>query len=321
MEAAVANLHVPGDKVLPVVAGKFGERWVDIATAYCLTPVPLCKEYGEAASADEILGALRKNPGIKSILIQGCETSTATAHDLECISQTVRAEFPEILIIVDAITAVGSQPVEPDAWDLDVVICSSQKAFGVPPGLSFMSLSSRALKVLDSNSSAGRFYFDLRKELTNQRTGSTACTPAISLVVALREATTQVLEEGIDAIVSEARLMARSTRSGLEAAGFRLLSAAPANAATAAFPPSGVGADDLRMQLEQEFGIKVAGGQGKLKDRIIRIAHLGYFDRLDVITVLSAIEMCLFKRGVAVGPGKGVTAALNEMKDALEGRD
>jgi serine---pyruvate transaminase len=313
MEAAISNLHGPGEKVVAVVAGKFGERWAELAAAFGLECVSVVKEYGEAATTEEILGALRANPDARSLLIQGCETSTATAHDLEAVGRAVSGEFPEVLVIVDAITAVGCQPVEPDTWGLDVVICGSQKAFGVPPGLAFLSLSPKAVRRLEAAPQAPHFYLNLRKELKAQSGGSTAYTPAISLIVAVNEATRQILDRGVDAVVREAATMARATRVGLDALGFRILSSSPANAVTAAYPPAGVNADDLRKRLESEFGIKVAGGQGKLKGNIIRIAHLGYLDRLDVVTVLSAIEMILVETQVLPEPGRGVVAAMREL--------
>jgi aspartate aminotransferase-like enzyme len=313
MEAAVSNLHSPGEKVVAVVVGKFGERWTELATAFGLQCVSLHKEYGEAASAEEILDVLRRNPDARSLLIQGCETSTATAHDLEVVGRAVSSEFPEVLVIVDAITAVACQPVQPDAWGLDVVICGSQKAFGVPPGLAFLSLSPKALRRLEAATPAAHYYLSLRKELKAQAGGSTAFTPAISLIVALNEATVQILDQGVDEVVRGAETMARATRAGLAALGFQLLSSSPANAATAAFPPPGVDADDLRGRLESEFGIKVAGGQGELKGRIIRIAHLGYFDLLDVVAVLSAVELILLRDGTLSEVGRGVLAAMREM--------
>ncbi|HRR25146.1 MAG TPA: alanine--glyoxylate aminotransferase family protein [Acidobacteriota bacterium] len=310
MEAAVANLHAPGEKVIAVVAGKFGERWAELAKAYGLQCIELTKEYGEAASAEEILQVLRREGDARSVLLQACETSTATAHDLEAVGKAVRREFPDVLIVVDAITAVACQPLLPDDWGLDVVIGGSQKAFGMPPGLAFLSLSPRALGKLETVPAGRRYYFDLRKELKNQLVGSTAYTPAISLIVGLNEVTKRMLDEGLDEIIRTAGLMAQATREGLRALGFRLLSSSPANAVTAAFPPEGIAADDLRKDLDQVFGVKVAGGQGKLKGQIIRIAHLGYFDVLDVVTVLAAVELALVRRGALRESGRGVQAAL-----------
>lgn len=312
MEAAVSALISAEEKALAVVVGKFGERWVEICAAFGITCNSLTKPYGEAASADEIVQALREQPDTRALLIQGCETSTATSHDLEAIAGRVRNEFPDLLIIVDAITALGSQPVETDAWGLDVVISGSQKSFAIPPGLACLSLSRRALQRLGERKKIPSYYLDLRKELKNQPKGQTAYTPAISLVVALNEACLEMLEQGIDPIVAEAQLMARATQRGLQALGFRLLSSAPSGAATAAYPPEGIDAGELTKQVERKFGVKLAGGQGELKGKIIRIAHLGYFDLLDVAAVLWAIELSLLELGAGAKLGTGVSAALEE---------
>ncbi len=170
MEASVSNLLFSESRALAVSAGKFGDRWVQICRAFDVPCQVLEKPYGEAASALEIQRALEADPDIRVLLIQGCESSTATIHDLESIARTVRSHFPDVLVVVDAITALGSQPVETDAWGLDVVIGGAQKAFAIPPGLSFLSLSSRALAAIRS-CPGPRFYFDLRKEVKGQRRG------------------------------------------------------------------------------------------------------------------------------------------------------
>ncbi len=309
MEAAVTNLLGPSDRALAVVAGKFGERWVEICQAHSIPCTPLCKEYGEAASAGEILATLRNQPDTRALLIQGCETSTGTAHDLEGIARAVRQEFPQVLLVVDAITTLACQPLETDQWGLDIVISGSQKSFAMSPGLAFLSLSQRALERMAEGGS-GRYYFDLAKEAGRQREGQTAFTPAVTLVEALHAATSRIVAQGLEQVIAEAELMARSARAGLEALGFRLLSKAPANAVTAVFPPAGLDAGKLSQFLEERYGVKLAGGQGPLKGKILRVAHLGYFDILDVFSVLGAVELCLGHLGREVEPGAGVSAAL-----------
>ncbi|MFH1964496.1 MAG: alanine--glyoxylate aminotransferase family protein [Acidobacteriota bacterium] len=305
METAVSNLHSFGEKVLIVSVGKFGERWIELAEAYSLESQILKKPYGESASAEEILSSLQQTSGIKSLFIQGCETSTGTAHNLETISRSVREKFPDILIIVDAITAIGCQVMEVDQWDLDVVISGSQKSFGIPPGLSFISLGKRALEALDSNPGKNFYYLSLLRELKGQGQGSPAFTPSIALVMALQTACSKILRYGLDRTIDDAAQMAKCTRSGLEALGFRLLSKSPANATTAAFPPDGISAGDLKSRLDDWYGVKVAGGQGDVAGKIIRVAHLGYFDILDVFTVLSALELTLAGMGRKITPGAG----------------
>ena len=310
MEAAVCNLHSPGDRTLIVSAGKFGERWVELAETHGLDFGVLGKPYGERANPEEILSALERKPGFKSLMLQGCETSTGTSHDLESISRTIREKFPEILIIVDGITAVGCQTLETDAWDLDVVISGSQKSFGIPPGLSFISLGSRALEAMASGPEKRIYHHSFAREMAGQKKGSPAFTPSIALFVALREACGKILNYGLDRTIEDARLMAEATRAGLESLDFKLLSQAPANALTAAFPPEGINASELKTNLEEWYGIKVAAGQGEVAGKIIRIAHLGYFDLLDVFTVLSAIELTLGRMGREVELGAGVSAAM-----------
>ena len=313
MEAAVTNFHAPGDRVLVVSIGKFGERWEELADAFSLDWKVLKKPYGECASAEEIVLELRKYPGIKSVFIQACETSTGTAHDLETISRSIRREFPGILIIVDAITAIGCQKMPVDDWDLDVVVSGSQKSFAIPPGLSFISLSKRAVGALSSGSGKNSYHLSLAREMKGQGLGSPAFTPSIALFMALREACSQIRRYGLERTIEDAAQMASCTRAGLESLEFGLLSKSPANAVTAAFPPQGIAAADLKARLEEWYGIKVAGGQGDVAGKIIRIAHLGYFDILDVFTMLAALEMTLVRMGRRIPAGTGAEAAMKAL--------
>ena len=308
MEAAVANLVSAKTPAMTVAIGKFGERWSEICQAHGHPCVTLSKEPGEAAEATEICVALENNPGVKTLFLQGCETSTGTMHDLEAIGKAVRERFPEVLLVVDGITAVGSQPVHTDEWGLDVVISGSQKSFAMSPGLAFLSLSQRALDRLRDK---GRgYYFNLQREVASQGQGKTTFTPAVSLYQSLFASTSEILDQGIDRIVEETAQMARATRAGLCSLGCTLLSTSPSNAATAAFPPPGVQATDLIRVLEERFGVKVAGGQGSLKGRIFRIAHLGYFDFLDVVSILAALEIVIGELSGRKRDGSGLRATL-----------
>ena len=313
MEAAVSNLHSPGEKVLVVSVGKFGERWSELAEAFSLDCRILKKSYGDYASAEEIVTSLQQNPGTKSLFIQACETSTGTAHDLEKISRSVREKFPDILIIVDAITAIGCQEMPVDQWGLDVVVSGSQKSFGIPPGLSFISLSKRALAALSANPGKNFYHLSLLREMKGQAQGSPAFTPSIALVMALQESCSQILQYGLERTIKEAAQMAAATRAGLEGLGFRILSQSPANAVTAAYPPEGIAAGDLKSRLDEWYGIKVAGGQGDVAGKIIRVAHLGYFDILDVFTLLAALELALVRMGRKIPAGTGANAAMREL--------
>ncbi|HSR66301.1 MAG TPA: alanine--glyoxylate aminotransferase family protein [Acidobacteriota bacterium] len=309
MEAAVNNLLNAHNHALVVVAGKFGERWFELCEKFGVPARALCKEYGEAASVDEIRSHLQSNPEIDALLLQGCETSTATSHDLRAIGSMLQSEFPKVISVVDGITTAACEPLETDEWGLDIVVSGSQKAFAVPPGLAFLSISPRALQQMKANQ-APRFYFDLPKEVEKQAEGKTAYTSSVSLTAALYATTQSILEYGLERVIEETGQMARATRQGLKRLGFELLSQAPAYACTAAYPPEGFSGADLAKRLHERFGLKVAGGQGPLKGHIIRIAHLGYFDQLDVFTVLGAIEVCLKEMGADFEPGAGVSAAV-----------
>lgn len=309
MEAAVCNLLDNGERALAVAAGKFGERWLKICSQFGVECGALRKEYGTAASADEIRQALRAQSDTSALLIQACETSTATMHDMRSIGEMMREDFPRVQIVVDGISAVGCQPIETDAWGLDIVVGGSQKSFVLPPGLAFVSLSKRALEKMRANS-RGRFYFDLAREADSQREGKTSYTASVSLASAALASTNSILEQGPDRVVNEAARMARSTRAALRALGFRLLSSSPSNAVTAAYPPEGISAPALAEHLLRNHGVKLAGGQDDLKGRIIRVAHLGYFDLLDVFAVVGAIELALAEMGHKIEPGTGLSAAM-----------
>ena len=315
MEAAIASLAGEHEKTLAVVAGKFGERWQQLCLRHEVECAALRREHGQAATPAEVAKAA-VNEQATMVLLQGCETSTATSFDIEGIARELRRKCPAALIVVDAITALAAQPFEMDAWGLDVVISGGQKGFAAPPGLAFVALSQRAQDRLEKTRSRS-YYLDLKRELAGQPDGRTAYTPAVTLVAAVDAATRAILNEGLEHVIAEAALMAHATRAALSSLGFELLSDRPSNAVTAAFPPPGVDAEQLRKSLDDSLGLKVAGGQGPLKGRIIRIAHLGYFDALDVMTVIGAIELTLAELGHTTHQGQGVVAALAR----LQGRE
>ncbi len=315
MEAAVSNLLSRGDTALAVVTGKFGRRWVELCRAFKVHCPTVEKPWGQAAQPEDICRELNRRPVPKALLIQACETSTGTVHDLEAIAKRVGREFPEVLLIVDAISALGCQRLATDAWGLDIVIGASQKSFGMSPGLAFMSLSPRALQQMKLKTT-GRFYFNLVAEAQKQRRGQTSFTPAVSLVSALHASTRAILDQGPSQVLAESALMARATQAGLTALGFELVSDSPANALTAVYPPPGIDAGRLIPRLDQRFGLQVAGGQGPLKTRILRVAHLGFFDLLDVFSLLSAVELTLLELGHGFVLGTGINAALHETATA-----
>ena len=308
MEAALSNVLSPGDAMLALVAGAFGERWSAIGKAHGMDVRVLEAPWGEAVSADTVAQALDKDPKIRAVFVQLSESSTGAAHDVEAIARVTRGR--DTLLVVDAISGAGAMRLETDAWGVDVVVVGSQKALALPPGLAFLSLNARAWERVES-AKTPRFYFDLRRERKSQAAGESAFTPAISLVIALKAALDAVEEMGgVEALVANASVLAEATRAA--AGALRLPLVAPrhhGNALTALFPPEGVESGAIVKGLKAEFGSTVAGGQGGLKGKILRIAHLGYYDATDILGVLATLEIVLKRLGHRFDLGAGLAAA------------
>ena len=310
MEAAVANFLSPGDRALVVRGGKFGERWGELCEAFGVRPTFVDTVWGEAVEPAAVERALRADPEIRAVYVQASETSTGVCHPIREIAEGVR-NSGDRLLVVDAVTAVGVYDLPMDTWGLDVVVAGSQKALMLPPGLAFLGLSPRARRFLDAAENA-KYYFDLRSELASQATDQTAYTPALSLLAGLAEALDIVLvEEGLEATWQRTAAIAHATRQAMLALDLELLApVAPSPAVSAVRLPTGVEGAALRGILRDDFGIHVADGQGHLKGKIFRIAHLGYLDRFDALTAVAAVEMALARLGWAGPPGRGVARAL-----------
>ena len=309
MEAAVCNLFSRGDKVLFVNGGKFGERWGEIAATFGLEAVELKVEWGKAVDVDNIKEILYNDPKIKGVLVQASETSTTVAHPVRGIAALTKNR--DTLLVVDGITSVGVMDLPMDDIGVDVMISGSQKAFMLPPGLSFIALSEKAWGFAE-RSDLPKFYFDLKKENKNQIAGkdTTAYTPAVSLIIGLAEVLKIVRNEGLENLFKRHELLASATRAAVKALGLELLAAdSPAESATGAYLPEKINGKEFIRFLRDDMGITMAGGQDHLTGRIIRIAHLGYYDTFDVIIAISAIEMALVKFGYPVELGSGVAAA------------
>ncbi len=309
MEAAVVNLCSPGDTIIYVNGGKFGERWGKIAAKHGVQAVELRVEWGQAVRVEDVQAALDAHPEARGVFVQASETSTTTEHPIREIAALTR-ERENCAIVVDAITALGVIDMPMDAWGLDVVISGSQKAFMLPPGLATIALSEKAWRIAES-ASCHTFYFDLATERKNQQAGkdTTAWTPAASLVIGLNEVLKMMLEEGLDALFERHRTLAGAARAGVQALAMELVSQAPATSATGAYVPAGIDGGALVKYLRDRMGVTFAGGQDHLKGKILRIAHLGYYDAFDIVTAISAIEMALHRFGHPVDMGQGVAAA------------
>ena len=306
MEASILNFFCKKDKILVINAGKFGERWKELGETYGLNVINYCIEWGKTYKKDEIKNIIDIHHDIKGIFVQHSETSTTTLHDLNFLSKMSNS-LDDCLLVVDGITSVGVYKVYPEEIGIDILITGSQKALMLPPGLSILYFSEKAESRL-GKSDIPKYYFDVSKELKKQRQGQTAYTPAINLIIALNESLNLILKEGLDNLEKRHDIMARATREAIKSIGLKLLSECPANSATGVIIPDGLNANELRKEL-LKLGFRVAGGQDHLKEKIIRIAHMGYFDFNDVIQVISGLEMALYKLGYLSNLGTGVKNA------------
>lgn len=315
MEACITNLFSPGDKVLVINGGKFGERWGKISETYGLKPIWLNVEWGRAVDPADVKAALDKDPEIRGVLVQASETSTTVAHPIEEISKLTRGR-DDLLLVVDGITAVGVYPLPMDDWGIDALVTGSQKALQLPPGLALVALSEKAWKAAET-AKCPHFYFDLKKERKNLADKTSAYTPAVSLVIGLREVLKSIKEEGLENVHKRHNRLARATRAATKALGLKPIAPdSPADSATGVFVPDGVDGGKLVKTLRDEFGVTLAGGQDQWKGKIVRIAHLGYVDTFDTIVAISALEMALKKFGAKVEFGKGVAAAQEILLEA-----
>jgi aspartate aminotransferase-like enzyme len=320
MEASVSNLTSPGDRVLVLTAGKFGERWVDLTKTFGCQVDVVEKPYGQTFDLNEVKAALK--PEHKAIFMQASETSTGVSHDVEGVANLVKGT--ETLLVVDGITGLGTTTFDVDGWGIDILIGGSQKAVMMSPGLAYLSVSERAWKAMDASKNP-RYYFDLRKERKNQGKGETAYTPAVSLVAGLGAALDYIagqtggdLEKGRIALINNAQTNAKATRAGLVALGFTLFApTSPAASATAVSVPEGMDSSDVVKALKTRFSLTVANGQGTMKGKIFRVAHLGFFDYLDTVAFLGAMEHIAKETlGLPVVYGQAVAAAQQVYADA-----
>jgi aspartate aminotransferase-like enzyme len=323
MEASVSNLTSPGDRVLILTAGKFGERWSGIAKAFGCHVDVVSVPYGQTFSLDEVKASLHLET--RAVFVQANETSTGTRHDIGAIAKLLKDQHSEALLIVDAITGLGTTEIDMDATGIDVLIGGSQKAVMIPPGLSYLAISPRAWDRMEATYNP-RYYFDLRKERKNAKNGESAYTPAVALIAALGAALDWIaaqaatpdnpkgdLVAGRRKLVDNAELIAAMTRAAVEALGFKLFSTSNGSAATAVLAPEGSDSGVIVKELKSRFAAIITNGQGEMKGQIFRIAHLGYFDYMDTIALIGALEQVVVKSLPQLGAkfGDGLIAAQN----------
>ena len=305
MESCVTNLFSPGDKVLIVNGGKFGERWGKISEGYGLNAIWINVEWGNAVDPNIVEDYLKKDKDICGVLVQASETSTTVAHPIEELAYLTQ-ERDDVLLLVDGITGVGVFDIPMDKWGIDALVTGSQKALRLPPGLALVSLSEKAWKFTQT-SKCPKFYFDLKKEQKNLKDKTSAYTPAVSLILGLQAVLKDMQNEGLEKIFKRNHRLARATRAGGQAIGLSLVAPNfPADSSTGFFLPPGCDGAKLFKTIRDDFGVTLAGGQDQWKGKVIRIAHLGYVDTFDTVIALSALEMAMRKFGLPVEFGKSV---------------
>lgn len=306
MEASVTNCFSPGDRVIVCSAGVFGERWVALTRAFGLEPVVLAAPYGSVVEPAAVAAALAANPDVKGVFVQASESSTGAAHNVRAMGEIIKAT--PALFIVDTITGVGTMPLDIDAWGLDFVISGSQKAFMLPPGLALLAISPKAWERMDS-AKLPRYYFDLRRERKAAGNGESAWTPAISLILGLAEVLKYIRSLGMEQLVENAQHLAAATRAACIALGLELFApGSPSGAVTAVKAPPGLSSTVIVKEFRERFGSIIADGQAEMAGKIFRIAHLGYFDIVDLFGLVAELELILEANGVAVKLGTGVAA-------------
>jgi len=303
----------PGEKALLAVAGKFGERWIELADTYGIDKVVIQVPYGDSVEPAQIAAALDAHPDISAIFLQATETSTGAMMDLEGIAAQVRRRGDPVLV-TDAITGLGTTPINTDEWGIDIVIGGSQKAFMLPPGVAMLSISERAWRRIEK-CGRPRYYLDLRRERKAQAQGQSAYTPAVSIIQGLKSALDLILKMGVDGLVANAGLQAGATRAAILRWGMQIFPRVSGNAVTAFVPPAGVDPSKVMKMMRDRFGVLISGGQGSMKGKILRIGHLGYFDFLETLGMIGCLEIALTEAGASLETGSGCRAALEYYRE------
>ncbi|TCD47737.1 alanine--glyoxylate aminotransferase family protein [Chlorobium sp. N1] len=308
MEAAISSLFGKGEKVISVNAGKFGERWGELVRLYTGDCIEESVPWGRAVTPERLKELLREHPDTRGVCLTHSETSTGTASDIQALAAVVREES-DALVLVDGITAIGAHEFRFDDWGVDVCITGSQKGLMMPPGLALVAVSERAQDIINApGRTSQNFYLSLQKALKSHAGDDTPFTPAVSLIIGLDEALTMIREEGIENVWARHESLAAACRAGCTALGMELFSSSPSFAVTPVWLPEGVEWNAFNNALKYSNGITVAAGQDDYKGKIFRISHLGYYDELDMLTIIGALERALREIGYNFPAGSGVTA-------------
>lgn len=315
MEAAIINTLSPGDKVIAIHGGKFGERWGRIARAYGVNVKEIVLEWGDLFTKEQLAEELKSNPGTKAVLSTLSETSSGTVYDIqgygEVVSQT------DALLVVDGISGIGATLCPMDDWKVDIMISGSQKSFMIPPGLAYIALSEKAWKCAEQ-STLPKFYYDLKRYKNSLLKQTTPWTPAISLIIQQQKALKIIQSLGLERLFAHHQILGDATRAGVHAIGLELLSKNPGNILTAVKVPEGIDGVKIVKTMQAKYMAYIAGAQDPHKGKFFRIAHLGYMGGFDVITALSALEMTLSELGYKFEQGTSLKAAQKVLKENWE---
>ena len=313
MESSVSNLTRPGDRVVVVSAGFFGERWVGMAENFGCDVQTIAYDWGEAPSADDLAGRLSELGGAKVVFLTHSETSTGVVADVQALAAA--AKEAGSLVVVDGVSSLGAVPLETDAWGIDSVISGSQKALMTPPGLATVSVSPDAWSAVERGAPS-RYYFDWEQTKERQDRFDPAFTPAVSIVVGLDVALGILLDEGLEPAFERHTRLGRACREGVKAMGLDLFSPDDDRSAvvTAINAPDGIDSGELVQTLRDRLGIVLAPGQGPLKGRVFRIGHIGYYDLFDITTALAGVELVLAEQGADIERGAAVTRAVESFE-------
>ena len=306
MEAAISSLFTQGDKLMTVNGGKFGARWGELARTFTGNCIEEAVAWGSAITPERMTELLKAHPDTMGVCITHSETSTGTASDVKALCATIR-EHSDALILVDGITAIGAHEFHFDDWGADICITGSQKGLMMPPGLALVAISERARDVINNRKGLPQYYLSLKKALKSHAGNDTPFTPAVSLIIGLNEALQMVRAEGIENVWKRHEQLAKACRLGCQALGMKLFSESPSFAVTAVWLPENVDWKQFNNTLKIDNGITVAAGQDKFKGRIFRISHLGYYDELDMLSMIGGLERTLSMMGIPFEIGAGVT--------------
>ncbi len=315
METAVTSTLCPGDKVISINGGKFGERWGQICRSYGVEVKEIILEWGEPFTKEQLVDELKANPETKAVFATLSETSSGTVYDIQGYGEVLANS--DAILVVDGISGLGATLCPVDKWKVDVMVAGSQKSFMIPPGLAYLSFSSKAWNLVEK-STLPKFYFDAKKYKKNLGKRTTPYTPAISLVIQQKKALDIIKSLGLEKLFEHHRILGDATRAGVKAIGLELLSKSPGNILTAVKVPDGIDGLKLIKTMQGKYMAYIAGGQDPYKGKIFRIAHLGYMGGFDIITALTALEMTLSELGFDFKIGSAVEVAETILKENWE---